>query len=58
VLLRPHADAAEHGRAGERCVDGELGQVGTDLRRELAGRGEDERARHAAALGEKALHHG
>ena len=40
VLLRPHADAAEDGRAVDRRVDGEVVQVLEDLRRELARRRE------------------
>ena len=50
VLLRAHADAAEDGRAGDRRVDGEVGQVLEDLRGQLARRRQDERARRAARL--------
>ena len=55
VLLRPHADAAEDRRAGERRVHGELAEVLVDLRRQLARRREDERARRAAPLAEEPL---
>ena len=48
VLLRPHADAAEDRGAGDRRVDGEIVEVLEDLRRQLARRREDERARGAA----------
>ena len=50
VLLRPHADAAIDRRAGEGSVHREVAQMLVDLRRELAGRGEDQRARDAALL--------
>ena len=50
VLLRPHADAAEDGRGGQRRVHGEVVEVFDDLRRQLARRRQDERARRAARL--------
>ena len=50
VLLRPHADAAEDGRGGDRRVHGEVVQVLDDLRRQLARRRQHERARRAARL--------
>ena len=50
VLLRPHADAAENRRAGDRRVDGKVVEVVEDLRRELPRRREHERARRAARL--------
>ena len=50
VLLRPHPDAAENRRAGDRRVHGEIVEVGEDLRRELPRRREHERARGAARL--------
>ena len=49
VLLRPHADAAEHGRAGHRRVHREGVEIVQDLRRELARRREHQRARGARA---------
>ena len=50
VLLRPHADAAEHRRAGDRRVHGEGVEVLEDLRRQLARRREHERARRPPRL--------
>jgi hypothetical protein len=50
VLLRPHADAAEHRGAGDRRVDGQIHQVLVDLRRQLARRRQHQRARRAARL--------
>ena len=50
VLLRPHRDAAEHRRAGERRVDRERVELLEDLRGELARRREHQRARPAARL--------
>ena len=50
VLLRPHADAAEDGGAGERRVDGELPRVLVDLGGQLARRRDDQGAREAARL--------
>ena len=50
VLLRAHADAAEHGRRGDRGVHREIVEVLHDLRGQLAGRGEDERPGGAARL--------
>ena len=50
VLLRPHADAAVDRRRGERRVDREIVEVFDNLRRELAGRRQHERARRAARL--------
>jgi hypothetical protein len=58
VLLRPHADAAEDGRARHRRVHGHLVQVLVDLGRQLARRGDDERAGHAAALRHEAVEDG
>ena len=55
VLLRAHADAAEHGRAGHRRVHRELLEVLVDLRRELPRGREDERARGAARLAHEAV---
>src|SRR5690242_20365143 len=55
VLLRPHADAAIDRRAGERGVDRELREMLLDLRRQLAGGREDERARSAARPREQTL---
>ena len=49
VLLRPHADAAEHRGAGDRRVHGEVVQILENLRGELARRREDQRARGAGA---------
>jgi hypothetical protein len=48
LLLRGVADAAEHRRAAEPRVLREAFELGEDLRRELAGRGEDEGPRRAA----------
>ena len=45
VLLRAHADAAVHREAADRRVDGEIFQIFDNLRRELARRRDDERAR-------------
>ena len=50
VLLRPHADAAEDGRRGQRRVHREVVEVFDNLRRQLARRREHERARGAARL--------
>ncbi len=47
VLLRAHADAAVHREAADRRVNGEVLQIFDNLRRELARRGDDERARRA-----------
>ena len=55
VLLRPHADAAEDGGAGDRGVHGQLPEVRVDLGGELAGRGEDERPRGAPRLAHQAV---
>ena len=48
VLLRSHADAAEDRGGGDRRVHRELLELLQNLRRELARRREDERARRAA----------
>ncbi len=58
VLLRPHADAAEDRRRGERCMHGEIVEVFDDLRGELARRRQHERARAALPLGKQPLQHG
>src|SRR2546422_3386925 len=58
VLLRAHADAAEDRRSRERRVHGQLGEVRVDLRRQLAGGGEDQGPGEAAALRQEALHDG
>ena len=50
VLLRAHADTAEHGRGGDRRVRREIVHVGKHLRRELARRRQDQRARRSARL--------
>ena len=50
VLLRAHADAAEDRRAGDRRVHGDFLELFDDLRRELARRRHDERARRAALV--------
>ena len=55
VLLRPHGDAAEDGGRGHRRVDGQLPRVLLDLRGQLAGRGQDQRARRAALLSDQAV---
>ena len=49
VLLRPHADAAEHGGGGERRVHGEVVEILENLRRQLARRRQHERARRRRA---------
>ena len=56
VLLRTHADATEHGGAGDRCVDGEVLQVLVDLRREFARRREHERPGDAARTVDELVH--
>ena len=48
MLLRAHADTAEHRGRGERRVHGEGGQILGDLRGELPGRRQHERACRAA----------
>lgn len=48
VFLRPHPDTTEHCRSSDGRVCGEVGEIGVDLRGELAGGGEDEGAGHAA----------
>ena len=48
VLLRTHADAAEDRRRGHRRVNGKVRQVLEDLRRQLARRRQDQRARGPA----------
>ena len=53
VLLRPHADAAVDRGAGQRRVHGQLAQMLVDLRRQLARRREDQRARRAALLADQ-----
>src|SRR5207249_295988 len=50
LLLRPHADAAEDGRAGQIRKAGEPFEMLDDLRRQLASGGEDESAGGAAGL--------
>ena len=50
VLLRTHADAAEHRSARQRRVHRKLLQVLLDLRGQLAGGGQHEGARGAARL--------
>ncbi len=55
MLLRPHADAAEDGRAREGRVDGELPRVLVDLGRQLARRRDDQAAREAARLPDEAV---
>ena len=55
VLLRPVADAAEHGRAGHRRVRREILQVFENLRRQLARGREHERARAAARRVDQSL---
>ena len=50
VLLRPHAHAAEHRRAGDRRVHRERGQILENLRGELARRRQDERPGRAPRL--------
>ena len=50
MLLRPHADAAEDRRGGDRRVHREVVQVLENLRRQLARRRQHERARRAARL--------
>ena len=50
MLLRAHADAAEHGGAGDRRVDRERVEVFEDLRRQLARRRQHQRARRAPRL--------
>ena len=50
VLLRSHADAAVDRGRGQRRVHGEVVQVFDDLRRELARRRQDQRARRPARL--------
>src|SRR6266851_6737627 len=50
VLLWAHPDATEDRRAVDRRVDGEVLQVLEDLRRELAGRRDDQGARRPAWL--------
>src|SRR5262245_63271709 len=55
MLLRSHADAAVDGGAAERRVDGQRVEVFQDLRRQLARRGEDERARRASPSSHQAV---
>jgi hypothetical protein len=55
VLLRSHADAAEHGRRGQRRMHREIVEIFDDLRRELAGRRQHECARRAARLADQAV---
>ncbi len=50
VLLRPHRRATVDRRAGDRRVHGEVLEVVQNLRRQLARRRQDERARDAARL--------
>ena len=50
VLLRSHADAAEHRRGGHRRMHREIVEVVDDLRRQLARRRQHQRARGAARL--------
>ena len=58
VFLRSHADAAEDRRGRERCVDRHVREVLEDLRRELSGGCEDERARRAARLRDQLVENG
>ena len=48
VFLRPHADAAEHGRRRNRRMHRQIVQVRQNLRRQLARRRQHERARRPA----------
>ena len=50
VLLRPDRDAAEDRRGAEGRMDREVVEVLEDLRRQLAGRGDDQGARRSARL--------
>ena len=56
MLLRSHADAAEHGRAGHRCVDREAVEIVQNLRRELTRRRQDQRTRRAPRLVDEMMH--
>ena len=47
VLLRAHADAAIHGKAADGRVNRKVLEVFDNLRRQLARRGDDERAGRA-----------
>ena len=49
------ADAAKNGRPGDRCMDGDVGQILDDLGRQLARRRQDQCARNAARLGHQPL---
>ena len=53
MLLRPRADAAVDGRAGEGSVHRQVAQMLIDLRRQLARRRQDEGARRAALLADQ-----
>ena len=55
MLLRPHADAAIDRGAGQRRVDRQRVEILGDLRRQLARRREDERARGPARLVNQAM---
>ena len=58
VLLRAHADAAEHGGAADRGESREVAQVALDLGGELAGGRDDEGAHGAAGPCGEPLHDG
>ena len=58
VFLRPHRDAAIDSGRGDRRVDGQRVEILEDLRRELAGGREDERAGRAARLLDQAMQDG
>ena len=53
VFLRPHSDAADDHRGGQRRVRGESVELFDDLRGELTRWREDERARFSARASEK-----
>ena len=58
VLLRSHADAAEDGGRGQGGVNGDIAEALIDLRRQLAGGRQHERARCAARLGHQMVQDG
>src|SRR5690606_27950782 len=58
LLLGPHSDAAEHSRARERGVPGQVHEVVMDLRRQLAGGGDHQRVRSAARPLQQLVHDG
>ena len=55
MLLRSHPDATEHGRTGDRRMDGERGEIFENLRRQLTCRREHQGSRGTPRLVDQAM---